>query len=107
DSLPVLVTSEAQQGFGAAKRDTLPAYCLSCDVRFLCNGGCPKNRILRAPGGEEGLNWLCAGYKAFFTHTSGAMKYMADALKAGRAPLEIMDDFGPKHYGERGDGAGE
>jgi uncharacterized protein len=99
-ALPVLVTSEAQQAFGAAKKETLPAYCLACDVRFLCNGGCPKNRILNTPDGEDGLNWLCEGYKAFFTHTSSAMRYMAEALKGGRAPLEIMREFGPKHYGE-------
>jgi len=101
EALPVLVTSESQQAFGAAKKETLPAYCLACAVRFLCNGGCPKNRILEAPDGEEGLNWLCEGYKAFFTHTSGAMRYMADALREGRPPLEIMDNFGPKHHGKR------
>ena len=63
-----LIESPAQRAFGQLKRDTLPRYCLECDVLNLCNGGCPKDRILRAPDGEAGLNYLCAGYKRFFTH---------------------------------------
>ena len=102
EPLSVLAGSEAQRAFGVAKKDTLPEYCRACDVRFLCNGGCPKNRILGTPDGEEGLNYLCDGYKAFFTHTGPAMKFMAEALKAGTPPAGIMDRFGPETYGRGG-----
>ena len=98
-TLPVLVGSEAQRAFGAAKKDTLPGFCLDCDVRFLCNGGCPKNRILMTPSGEKGLNYLCDGYMAFFHHTGPAMRFMADALRSQRPPMEIMKEFGPENYG--------
>jgi uncharacterized protein len=60
--------SPAQKAFGQAKLDTLPRYCQTCEVRDMCHGGCPKDRILHTPDGEAGLNYLCAGYKRFFTH---------------------------------------
>ena len=63
-----LLESPAQRAFGQAKLETLPRYCQTCEVRAMCNGGCPKNRFLRTPDGETGLNYLCAGYKRFFTH---------------------------------------
>jgi radical SAM protein with 4Fe4S-binding SPASM domain len=34
-----LVSSPKQQQFGLDKRETLPQYCLDCDVRFACHGG--------------------------------------------------------------------
>jgi uncharacterized protein len=63
-----LLESPAQRAFGQAKWDTLPQFCRTCEVLNMCHGGCPKDRILRTPDGQEGLNYLCAGYKTFFTH---------------------------------------
>ena len=63
-----LLESPAQRSFGQAKQDTLPRYCRTCEVRDMCNGECLKNRFIRTPDGEAGLNYLCAGYKRFFTH---------------------------------------
>ena len=85
-----MVNSEQQRNFGNAKLETLPEYCLNCDVRFICNGGCPKNRILMTPDGESGLNYLCDGYKAFFHHIDGPMRFMANELHHGRAPANVM-----------------
>jgi uncharacterized protein len=66
--LSVMVQSPKQETFGKAKFVQLPRQCKSCEVLAMCNGGCPKDRFLRTPAGEEGLNYLCAGYKRFFTH---------------------------------------
>jgi uncharacterized protein len=88
--LAKMVGSEPQRQFGLAKRDTLPRYCRECQVHFVCNGGCPKNRILRTPDGEPGLSYLCAGYKAFFTHIDRPMRIMAAELQAGRPAANIM-----------------
>lgn len=85
-----LVASDRQRQFGLDKRETLPRMCRECEVRFVCNGGCPKNRLLATPDGEPGLNFLCAGYKAFFTHIDRPMRIMAAELRAGRPPANVM-----------------
>lgn len=92
-----LVASEQQRVFGLAKRDTLPQYCRDCKVRFACHGGCPRNRFIHTPDGEAGLNYLCAGYKAFFQHVDPAMRLMSQLLKQGLAPSEIMKLDRSKH----------
>ncbi|HEY7974953.1 MAG TPA: anaerobic sulfatase maturase [Ktedonobacterales bacterium] len=90
DRMIDLVASPRQRQFGAAKRDTLPRYCRECEVLFACHGECPKNRFIETPDGELGLNYLCAGYKAFFTHIDRPMRIMAELLRRDRAPSEIM-----------------
>jgi len=85
-----LVVSPAQHDFGIAKVDTLPQYCLDCEVRFICNGGCPKNRIIHTPDGEAGLNYLCEGYRKFFNHIDQPMRRMKGLLERGQAPAAIM-----------------
>jgi uncharacterized protein len=84
-----LVRSARQVQFGLDKRDTLPEFCRSCEVRFACHGGCPKNRFIQTPDGEEGLNYLCAGYKIFFNHIDKPMRVMCDLLRQNRAPSEL------------------
>jgi len=85
-----IVISDQQRAFGLAKRDTLPQYCLDCEVRFVCNGGCPKNRFIKTPDGNPGLNYLCAGYKAFFKHVDHPMRMMAHELAHRRSPANVM-----------------
>jgi uncharacterized protein len=89
-SMIELVASDQQRKFGQDKLDTLPRYCRECEVRFACHGGCPKNRFIETPDGEPGLNYLCAGYKAFFYHIDRPMRIMADLLRRDRAPAEVM-----------------
>lgn len=86
-----LIAKPEQRQFGAAKRDTLPRYCLECPVRFACHGECPKNRFTLTPDGEPGLNYLCAGYRVFFTHVDHPMRLMAQLLRQGRHADEVME----------------
>lgn len=85
-----IVDSAPQRAFGLAKRDALPDFCRACDVRFACNGGCPKDRFISAPDGEPGLNYLCEGYRLFFRHIDAPMRRLADLLRQGRPAEEIM-----------------
>jgi len=86
-----LVTSDGQRAFGRAKLTTLTQHCRSCDVRFACNGGCPKDRFITTPDGEPGLHYLCAGYKDFFRHIREPMGVMAALLGQGRDATGLRD----------------
>ncbi|MCP4360442.1 MAG: anaerobic sulfatase maturase [Chloroflexi bacterium] len=85
-----LIASDKQRQFGQDKMASLPPYCLDCNVRFACHGGCPRNRFITTPTGEPGLNYLCAGYKLFFKHVDRPMKIMANLLRQNRYADEIM-----------------
>lgn len=79
-----------QRQFGRDKRTTLPRQCLECPVRWACHGGCPKDRFATTADGEPGLNYLCAGYYAFFSHAQPAIQTMARLIRTGRPPADIM-----------------
>ncbi len=86
-----MVDSEQRRAFGRAKFSSLPRYCRHCEVLFACYGECPRNRFIEAPDGEPGLNYLCAGYKQFFTHIREPMTVMANLLRKGRFAEEVME----------------
>lgn len=90
-NLGELVRGPVQRAFGKQKSASLPDYCKRCDVRFACNGECPKNRFVLTPDGEPGLNYLCPAYKRFFHHIDPAMRGMAWLARHRRAPAEIME----------------
>ncbi|HBX70308.1 MAG TPA: anaerobic sulfatase maturase [Chloroflexi bacterium] len=85
-----LVASDRQVKFGLDKRDSLPQYCLDCEVRFACHGECPKNRFIETPSGEPGLNYLCAGYKGFFHRVNEPYKILSMLLRSGRPAEDVM-----------------
>lgn len=94
--MALVAASRKQREFGQAKLEALPDYCRKCEVLFACHGECPKNRFAESPEGEQGLNYLCAGYKAFFKHIDGPMRFMAHELENGRAPANIMHSAAAK-----------
>jgi len=89
-SLAKAVAGAAQRRFGAAKRDSLPRACRTCEFLFACHGECPKNRIARSADGEAGMNYLCPGYTMFFRHISRPMRILRQVLDRGLPASTIM-----------------
>lgn len=85
-----LVGSKQQRKFGLDKLHALPRCCRECEVLFACHGECPKNRFLTTPDGESGLNYLCAGYKAFFQHIDRPLQIMAQLIRSGSPAAQVM-----------------
>lgn len=95
-SLIDMMMSDRQLRFGADKRDRLPNQCRQCRWLFACNGECPKNRFAVTADGEPGLNYLCEGYRRFFSHVASDMDFMRAELEAGRPPANIMNRYKKK-----------
>jgi uncharacterized protein len=89
-----MMLSEAQTIFGNDKQIRLPQVCLECSFLRLCHGECPKNRFVHLPNEINPLNYLCPGLKELFRHTEKAMKFMAEEAINGRAPSNIVNQFG-------------
>jgi uncharacterized protein len=75
-----LVFSDQQEKFAYAKSNTLPEYCRSCSYLELCWGECPKNRFVKTPDGENGLNYLCPGLKKFYAKANADRTELAKRL---------------------------
>jgi uncharacterized protein len=88
--LAELLESPALLEFGRNKQEHLPRYCRQCDVLDLCNGGCPKDRLIRTPQGEQGLNYLCPGLKQFYTHSRPYLQKLAWHQRAGDSTETFM-----------------
>lgn len=84
-SLGRAVLSHKQKKFGFDKKHGLPQYCRDCQYLFMCHGECPKNRFIRTPMGEPGLNYLCRGLKKYFTHIEPYIRKLAARAQAGQA----------------------
>jgi uncharacterized protein len=86
-----LLEHPAQRDFGQQKWTTLPRFCRQCEVRSMCNGGCPKDRFIKTPDGEDGLNYLCSGLKRFFIHSRPYFQKFASLVDAGEPTEKLME----------------
>lgn len=78
-----MVFSKTQDRFAAAKSDSLPSYCRQCYYLNLCWGECPRNRFVKTPDGEAGLNYLCPGLKQFYAKANACRSELATRLQLG------------------------
>jgi len=81
-SLNSLLDHPRQTAFGEAKKSVLPRYCIDCEVLEMCHGECPRNRFIKTPDGEPGLNYLCEGYRQFFNHCRPFINEVAKVWKS-------------------------
>jgi uncharacterized protein len=89
--LSELLDSSRQAAFGKAKFESLSAKCRNCSVIRLCWGGCPKHRFARTEDGQRGLDYLCQGYLAYFTHLVPALGMMKGLLERGEPVERVME----------------
>ncbi len=87
-----LIQSLKLKEFGRSKKDDLAEVCKVCDVRFICNGGCLKNRIINMGEGKK-LNFLCEGYKQFFRCIDPYMNEIAKGIKQEKSPKMIKKNL--------------
>ncbi|MFZ0889102.1 MAG: anaerobic sulfatase maturase [Candidatus Binataceae bacterium] len=85
-----MLEDPAQQEFGRNKRDGLPRYCRECEFLKSCNGGCPKDRFVLTPEGDQGLNYLCPGLKKFFSHSRPNLQKIASLMRSGVAVEQLV-----------------
>jgi len=91
--LDQMVFSPTEVRFGYAKFETLPRYCRECPFKTDCWGECPKNRLIRAPNGEPGLNYLCLGLRRFFKHVLPEVERIAAEIRQSekaRRPKQVL-----------------
>jgi uncharacterized protein len=86
--------SQKQQRFGYMKEGTLPEYCRQCEYLFTCFGECPKNRFIKTPNGEPGLNYLCSGWKKFFSHIDEPVQRIVHSLNKSviKGPVRLAEE---------------
>jgi uncharacterized protein len=88
-SLTAMMYGPRQQHFGQMKLGALPRQCRECRWLHTCYGECPKNRFVTDVYGQPGLNYLCDGYRRFFSHVAADMDFMKHLIESGRPPADI------------------
>ncbi len=48
-----------------------------------------RNRLIRTPDGEPGLNYLCSGLRRFFKHVLPAVERIADNIRKAEKVAQI------------------
>jgi uncharacterized protein len=86
-----MIESSKQKVFGKSKESSLPEVCKDCEVKFACNGECPRHRFVRTYDNKPGLSYLCADYKKFFRHIHPYMKVMVQLIENDLPVSKVMD----------------
>ena len=85
-----IVRLPAQTAFGRRKQDRLPEECRKCDFLHLCNGGCPKDRLIVKDDGEYPQNILCEGLMQFYSYIMPVVQVITSLRKRHISSAGIM-----------------
>lgn len=96
EPLSKMAFSKSQEKFGKMKEGMLPEYCRRCEYEFACFGECPKNRFIKTPEGDVGLNYLCRGWKKFFSHIDQPMQKIVRGM--GESVVKEPLKFAEEHW---------
>jgi uncharacterized protein len=94
--LSEMAFSEHQERFGRMKEGGLPQSCRTCEYEFACFGGCPKDRFIKTPAGEPGLNYLCSGWKRYFSHIDQPVQRIVRGL--GETVVKDVCTLAAEHW---------
>jgi uncharacterized protein len=90
-SLKEMLESNKQKAFAQSKENSLPQVCKDCEVKFACNGECPRHRFVRTYDNKPGLSYLCTDYKKFFRHIHRYMKVMVQLIENDLPVAKVME----------------
>ena len=90
-SLSALAETARNLGIGSGKENNLDDSCRECEVLAACRGGCPKHRFLPNGDGTCSRNYLCGGYRKFFSHIRKYLRVMSTLLENGYPASVIME----------------
>jgi len=88
--MPLEILLQQNKAFGMDKAYGLSEKCFDCEYLKLCFGGCPKDRL--PSGVSENHNYLCPGYKRFFSEFTKTAAYsQLDNKTKGDVPCVLLD----------------
>lgn len=98
DDLLDMVNSPQNRDFGQRKLTHISKDCLSCSVRPLCNGGCPKHRFALSSDGKPNKNYLCDGFAIHLHHVVPRMQTLLTLLRNNKTPATIRKQMKNQYY---------
>lgn len=98
DELIDVVNSPSNKKFGQNKLSSISKDCLSCPVRKVCNGGCPKHRFILSSDGRPNKNFLCDGFAIHLHHVVPKMQTLLSLLRNKTSSASIRKEMKNHYY---------
>ncbi|MGI8470888.1 anaerobic sulfatase maturase [Pectobacterium brasiliense] len=98
DELASLVNSPQNLAFGENKRKNISKDCLTCEVKAVCHGGCPKHRFEISSDGRPNKNYFCDGFKTHLFHVLPRMNALLSQLGRQESMKKIRRNIKAEFY---------